>query len=136
MPASDWVEGGLRSFWTVSVPAAIFAYHQTTGEWPSFDNPESTAKVRSHRPLRTGSHPSDHFDLQVSVCSRAIFTASWIGERGRGQVSAVVFGFLNVARALVPVRIAITLATVPLGLSPFHPRSPLPAVPQPQLPPS
>jgi len=60
-------------FWTVSVPAAIFAYHQTTGEWPSFDNPESTAKV-----------------------------------------SAVVFGFLNVARALVPVRIGITLATVPL----------------------
>jgi hypothetical protein len=33
----------------------------------------------------------------------------------RGQVSAVIFGFLNVARALVPVRIGLTLATVPLG---------------------
>ncbi|EKX46767.1 hypothetical protein GUITHDRAFT_70348 [Guillardia theta CCMP2712] len=61
-------------FWAISVPTAIFAYHQTTGEWPSFDNPESTAKV-----------------------------------------SAVIFGFLNVARALVPVRIAITLATAPFG---------------------
>lgn len=27
----------------------------------------------------------------------------------------MVFGFLNVARALVPVRIGLTLATVPLG---------------------
>eukprot|EP00286_Rhodomonas_abbreviata_P012684 CAMPEP_0181323114 /NCGR_PEP_ID=MMETSP1101-20121128/19601_1 /TAXON_ID=46948 /ORGANISM="Rhodomonas abbreviata, Strain Caron Lab Isolate" /LENGTH=214 /DNA_ID=CAMNT_0023431097 /DNA_START=13 /DNA_END=657 /DNA_ORIENTATION=+ len=60
-------------FWTVSAPAAIIAYHSTTGEWPSFSNPESTAKV-----------------------------------------SAVIFGFLNVARALVPLRIGVTLATVPL----------------------
>jgi len=60
-------------FWTVSVPVAIYSYHATTGEWPSFDNPESTAKV-----------------------------------------SAVIFGFLNVARALVPVRIALTLGTAPL----------------------
>ena len=30
------------------------------------------------------------------------------------QVSAVIFGFLNVARALVPVRIALTLGTAPL----------------------
>jgi hypothetical protein len=29
------------------------------------------------------------------------------------QVSAVIFGFLNIARALVPVRIALTLATAP-----------------------
>jgi len=60
-------------FWTVSVPLSIYTYHATTGEWPSFDNPESTAKV-----------------------------------------SAVIFGFLNVARALVPVRIALTLGTAPL----------------------
>eukprot|EP00960_Hanusia_phi_P054935 762820-Hanusia_phi.AAC.3 len=39
---------GLVSFWAVSVPTAIFAYHQTTGEWPSFDNPESTAKVKRY----------------------------------------------------------------------------------------
>ena len=32
-------------------------------------------------------------------------------------MSAVIFGFLNVARALVPVRIGLTLATVPLGAS-------------------
>mmetsp|Transcript_40210 Transcript_40210/g.94126 ORF Transcript_40210/g.94126 Transcript_40210/m.94126 type:complete len:206 (+) Transcript_40210:44-661(+) len=60
-------------FWAVSVPAAVIIYQQTTGEWPSFDNPESTAKV-----------------------------------------SAVIFGFLNFARALVPVRIGLTLATAPL----------------------
>ena len=30
------------------------------------------------------------------------------------QVSAVIFGFLNIARALVPVRIALTLGTAPL----------------------
>lgn len=60
-------------FWAVSTPTAIIIYHQTTGEWPNFSNPESTAKV-----------------------------------------SAVIFGFLNVARALVPVRIGLTLATVPL----------------------
>merc|ERR1712216_901504 len=60
-------------FWTVSVPLAIYSYHATTGEWPSFDDKESTAKV-----------------------------------------SAVIFGFLNVARALVPVRIALTLGTAPL----------------------
>ena len=29
-------------------------------------------------------------------------------------MSAVIFGFLNVARALVPVRIALTLGTAPL----------------------
>lgn len=29
-------------------------------------------------------------------------------------MSAVIFGFLNLARALVPVRIALTLATAPL----------------------
>mmetsp|Transcript_49678 Transcript_49678/g.124043 ORF Transcript_49678/g.124043 Transcript_49678/m.124043 type:complete len:210 (+) Transcript_49678:46-675(+) len=59
-------------FWAVSAPAAVIIYHQTTGEWPSFDNPESTAKV-----------------------------------------SAVIFGFLNFARALVPVRIGLTLASAP-----------------------
>jgi hypothetical protein len=53
---------------------------ETTGEWPSFDNPESTAKV-----------------------------------------SAVIFGFLNFARALVPVRIGLTLATAPLGSAPPRP---------------
>ena len=60
-------------FWAVSAPTAVVMYHQTTGEWPNFNNPESTAKV-----------------------------------------SAVIFGFLNFARALVPVRIGLTLATVPL----------------------
>ena len=29
-------------------------------------------------------------------------------------MSALIFGFLNVARALVPVRIGLTLATAPL----------------------
>jgi len=61
------------AFWTISVPIAIFSYHATTGQWPSFDDKESTAKV-----------------------------------------SAVIFGFLNLARALVPVRIALTLGTAPL----------------------
>ena len=37
-------------FWTVSVPLSIYTYHATTGEWPSFDNPESTAKV-SNNPI-------------------------------------------------------------------------------------
>ena len=36
-------------FWTVSVPLSIYTYHATTGEWPSFDNPESTAKVSNNQ---------------------------------------------------------------------------------------
>jgi hypothetical protein len=35
------------------------------------------------------------------------------------QVSALIFGFLNFARALVPARIALTLATAPLGICQF-----------------
>jgi hypothetical protein len=27
---------------------AIYSYHATTGEWPSFDDKESTAKVLTH----------------------------------------------------------------------------------------
>lgn len=37
-----------------------------------------------------------------------------VTEVSHTQVSAVIFGFLNVARALVPVRIALTLGTAPL----------------------
>lgn len=45
------------AFWTISVPLAIWTYHQTTGEWPSFDNKESTAKV-PHPYFRKHRHPS------------------------------------------------------------------------------
>ena len=55
------------------------------------------------------------------------------------QVSAVIFGFLNIARALVPVRIALTLATAPavdkyiikvtVTLPPPHPTLTHPLVP-------
>mmetsp|Transcript_20479 Transcript_20479/g.49582 ORF Transcript_20479/g.49582 Transcript_20479/m.49582 type:complete len:195 (+) Transcript_20479:84-668(+) len=35
-------------------------------------------------------------------------------NESKAKVSAVIFGFLNLARALVPVRIGLTLATTPL----------------------
>ena len=54
-----------------------------------------------------------HVDSRVGALDVAASHAN--SNRGVStQVSAVIFGFLNVARALVPVRIVLTLGTAPL----------------------
>ena len=107
-------------FWTVSVPLAIYTYHSTTGEWPSFDNPESTAKVRCAQPPAAAAPGRRALPAlckqrppQRDAPPSPAPHAAMLTRAGRRQVSAVIFGFLNVAHALVPVRIGLTLATTP-----------------------
>ena len=53
--------------------------------------------------------------LSLSVCACVCVYPVWVFLYFFFlKVSAVIFGFLNIARALVPVRIALTLGTAPL----------------------
>jgi len=49
---------------------AIYSYHATTGEWPSFDDKESTAKVLTHARIQAHTHTHTQTDTHAHYHER------------------------------------------------------------------
>jgi len=73
-------------FWTVSVPAAILSYHQTTGEWLDLSSSEGQAKVLG---FSTAFLTFARFVVPVRI-GLALATAPWVAKNilpifGKGE---------------------------------------------------
>ena len=79
----------------VSAPTAVIMYHQPTGEWPNFSNPESTAKVPPRRAPRQPGTKSAPSKYPPAMPARP-------GEHGRHPAARAARHKLNAANGTAP----------------------------------